>query len=105
MTTIILIAALVILLCVTSAKLSNKVNIPYLILFMLVGVLFGSSGLFKIEFNDYKLKENICSIALVFIMFINNTIKPDIQKTVSFFFSPFVFIQFCAKILLRYWIY
>ena len=69
MTTIILIAALVILLCVTSAKLSNKVNIPYLILFMLVGVLFGSSGLFKIEFNDYKLTENICSIALVFIMF------------------------------------
>lgn len=42
---------------------------PALILFMFVGMLFGSDGLLKIPFDNYTLAEQFCSIALIFIMF------------------------------------
>ncbi len=69
MTIIILGIALVILLCVLAEKFSDKVGMPALILFMFIGMLFGSDGIFKIAFDNFELANNICSIALVFIMF------------------------------------
>ncbi len=69
MNIIILLVAAVILLCVLAEKFSGKFGMPALILFMFIGILFGSDGLFKIPFDDFALAENICSIALIFIMF------------------------------------
>lgn len=69
MTFFILIIAIVILMCVLAERFSDKFGMPALILFMFIGMLFGSDGIFKIPFEDFKLAENICSIALVFIMF------------------------------------
>lgn len=69
MTIIILVVALIILLCVIAEKFSDKFGMPALILFMFIGMLFGSDGIFGIPFENFKLAENICSIALVFIMF------------------------------------
>lgn len=69
MTIFVLIIALVILLCVLAEKFSDKFGMPALILFMFIGMLFGSDGIFKIPFDNFELAENICSIALVFIMF------------------------------------
>ena len=69
MTTVLLAVALVILLCVLAEKFSDKFGMPALILFMFIGMLFGSDGIFKIHFENYELTENICAIALVFIMF------------------------------------
>ena len=40
-----------------------------LLAFILLGMIFGSDGLFKISFEDYVISEQICSIALIFIMF------------------------------------
>src|SRR5699024_6868127 len=37
--------------------------------FLFLGMLFGSDGLFKVAFDDYAVTEQICSVALVFIMF------------------------------------
>ena len=37
--------------------------------FILLGMLFGSDGILKIPFENYKLAEDICSAALIFIMF------------------------------------
>lgn len=65
----ILLVASVILLCVLVEKFSDKFGMPALIFFMFIGMLFGSDGIFKIPFDDFKLAENICSIALIFIMF------------------------------------
>lgn len=65
----ILLAAFVILFCVLAEKFSDKVGMPALIMFMFVGMLFGSDGIFKIPFEDFKLAENFCSVALIFIMF------------------------------------
>src|SRR5699024_9201864 len=42
---------------------------PMLLAFMLLGMVFGSDGLFKIEFSDYKTAEQVGSFALIFIIF------------------------------------
>lgn len=59
----------VIFACVLLNKVSNKLGIPTLLAFILLGMLFGSDGLLKIPFDDYSFAEQICSIALIFIMF------------------------------------
>ncbi len=61
--------AVIILLCVIAEKFSDKFGMPALIFFMFIGMLFGSDGIVGIPFENYSLTENICSIALVFIMF------------------------------------
>lgn len=69
MTVVIMAVALVILLCVLAERFSDKFGMPALILFMFIGMVFGSDGLFKIPFEDFKVAESVCSIALIFIMF------------------------------------
>lgn len=80
---IILVAA-VIFLCILADKCSGKFGMPALILFMFIGMLFGSDGIVKIPFDDYKMAESICSIALIFIMFYGgfNT-KWELAKSVA----------------------
>ena len=68
-TNIVLVVSLVILLCVITEKFSYKIGVPALIFFMFIGMLFGSDGLMKIEYENFKQAEMICSIALIFIMF------------------------------------
>lgn len=84
MTIVILAVALIILLCIVAEKFSDKFGMPALILFMFIGMLFGSDGVFGIPFENFKLAENICSVALVFIMFYGgfNT-KWDVAKGVA----------------------
>lgn len=84
MTIILLIIALIILLCILAEKFSDKFGMPALILFMFIGMLFGSDGIFKIPFENFELAENVCAVALVFIMFYGgfNT-KWDVAKTVA----------------------
>lgn len=69
MTTAILIIASIVLLCVLLNKLSSKIGIPMLLAFILLGMVFGTDGIFKIEFDNYAVAEKICSAALIFIMF------------------------------------
>lgn len=69
MATSVFFGALVILLAVLAEKFAGKFKLPALILFMFIGMLFGSDGLFKIPFSNYRLADQICSLALVFIMF------------------------------------
>ncbi len=42
---------------------------PMLLAFILLGMLFGSEGLFKIPFDDFFFAEEICTCALVCIIF------------------------------------
>lgn len=65
----VLIIAVIIMLCIVAEKFSDKIGMPALIMFMFIGMVFGSDGVFKISFDDFSIAENACSIALVFIMF------------------------------------
>lgn len=64
-----ILAGVVMLLCIMLNKLSDKLGIPMLLVFILVGMLFGSDGIFKIPFDNYGFAEQVCSAALIFIMF------------------------------------
>ena len=69
MTFALLLAAVTILVCIGGNRLSQKLGIPTLLVFLVLGMLFGSDGLLGISFDNYVLSENLCTIALIFIMF------------------------------------
>ena len=63
------IGAVIVICCIVFNKISNKIGVPMLFAFILLGMLFGSDGIFKIEFENFEFAEQICSVALVFIIF------------------------------------
>lgn len=83
-----LLAAIIIFSSVFLNRLSNRTGLPMLLTFIFLGMLFGSDGLGQINFDDYDFTEQICSTALIFIIFYGgfNTnwqqAKPIINKSV-----------------------
>lgn len=59
----------ILLVAVSSSKLLYRFGIPTLLIFMVLGMLFGSDGPGGIAFSNYEVARKICSFALVFIMF------------------------------------
>lgn len=64
-----LLSAIVILACVLCNRLSSKLGVPTLLTFILLGMFFGCDGVVKIPFDNYELAQDLCSVALIFIMF------------------------------------
>ena len=81
-----LICALIMFSCVFVNTFSGKSGMPALLLFMGLGMLFGSDGIFKIPFEDYHTMQQLSTIALVFIIFYGGfstkwiTAKPIIKQ-------------------------
>ncbi|SHH95719.1 potassium/proton antiporter, CPA1 family (TC 2.A.36) [Clostridium collagenovorans DSM 3089] len=69
MTELMIISGLVLIICITSTKVLYKFGVPILLIFIVLGMLFGSDGLVGIYFDNYTLTNQLCSIGLVFIMF------------------------------------
>ncbi|KXB55579.1 potassium/proton antiporter [Lachnoanaerobaculum saburreum] len=69
MNTMLLMMSVIILLCIMLNIISSKIGVPVLLAFILLGMVFGSDGIFKIKFDDFNQAETICSFALIFIMF------------------------------------
>ncbi len=66
---ILLAAALLLFLSVLASKLSDRLSIPSLILFLAIGMLAGSEGIGGIYFDNAALAQVIGIIALSFILF------------------------------------
>lgn len=66
---ILLLLAVVILCSVFLHRISSKMGIPLLLVFIVLGMLFGSDGVLSIPFENFDFSEKICSTALVVIMF------------------------------------
>lgn len=66
---LLLIAAAAMFACVGFNRLSGRLGVPALLAFLLLGMAFGSDGILHIPFDDYVLAEQVCSFALIFIMF------------------------------------
>lgn len=64
-----LLAAVIIFLCIFFNRVSNKIGVPALLLFITLGMIFGEDGLLRIQFYDYEIAGEICTVALIFIMF------------------------------------
>ncbi|WP_434797078.1 potassium/proton antiporter [Terrisporobacter vanillatitrophus] len=69
MINLMVISALVILICITSSKALYKFGVPTLLIFIVLGMLFGADGIVGIDYNDLELTKSICTLALIFIMF------------------------------------
>lgn len=64
-----IITAIIIFACVVMNKLTNRLGIPTLLAFIGLGMLFGVEGPFHFAFDNYEMTENVCTVALIFIMF------------------------------------
>lgn len=65
----VIVVAIIIIACVLANKLSDKLGVPVLLAFMFLGMLFGTDGVFKIEYDNFEFTEQICTVALIFIIF------------------------------------
>lgn len=80
--------AIAILCCLACSKFSGSFGVPSLLIFILLGMAFGSDGLFKIPFDNYAFAEQVCSFSLIFIMFYGGfgtnwrTARPVLGKAV-----------------------
>ena len=59
----------IIILCMLLHRHIMNLPIPSLLIFILLGMLFGENGIFQIKFDNYELANDICTFSLVFIMF------------------------------------
>lgn len=66
---IILIGSALLIISILAKKLSTRISVPALIIFLAVGMLAGSEGVFGIEFESYEIAQFIGVIALNFILF------------------------------------
>lgn len=69
MTNLMIICGLVLLISITASKVLYKFGVPILLVFIVLGMLFGSDGIVGIHFENYELTNNLASMALVMIMF------------------------------------
>jgi len=64
-----IIFAIILIVCIITSKALYKFGVPILLIFMVLGMLFGTDGIGKIAFSNYKMAQELCSLGLLFIMF------------------------------------
>lgn len=74
----ILLAGILLILGIASSKLSSRVGLPVLVLFLVVGMLAGSEGPGGLSFENYALAHGIGTAALVLILF-DGGLRTDIS--------------------------
>jgi len=105
-----LFASIICVICIFSSRISNKIGVPTLLIFIILGMMFGTDGIFKIDFSNYELTEKICSIALIFIMFYGGfctnwkaakpfALKAILLSTLGVFITAMLTGLFCYFIL------
>ena len=67
--TILLWASVLMFVSVVSSKISDKLAVPVLLLFLAVGMIAGSEGIGNINFDNAQLAKQIGILALIFIIF------------------------------------
>jgi potassium/hydrogen antiporter len=66
---IMLLFAIILLISAFSTKISKRLNVPVLVIFLFIGMIFGSEGVGKIYFDNADIAYTIASVALCFILF------------------------------------
>lgn len=55
MTFAILFVSIVILACLVGNRISNRIGVPMLLIFIVLGMFFGSDGVIRISFENFEL--------------------------------------------------
>ena len=101
MAIMLLLCCAVILSCIIANRFSNKFGMPALLCFM---------ALFKISFHNYLITEQLCTIALIFIMFYGGfgtkwqtarpvAVKSVLLSTLGVVVTALLTCLFCYQIL------
>src|SRR3954447_6026742 len=107
---LILIAGSLLAAGIVGALLADRIRIPGLLLFLLLGMVAGSEGLGGIEFNDPALARTLGTIALVLILFEGglsagwSEIRPVLGTAASLATLGTV-VPACAAGLAAHWIF
>ncbi len=86
---VILVGSLLLLISIIAGKTSYRFGVPTLVLFLAIGMLAGSEGIGKINFNDPKMAQFIGIVALNFILFSGgldtqwSAIKPILRQGIT----------------------
>lgn len=59
----------VLLICVWLNRISSRIGVPALLAFIVLGIVFGNVGAIPIYLDNHNFAREICSVALLFIMF------------------------------------
>ena len=65
----IIVVGIILFISVYASKLSEKVGIPLLLVFLGIGMLLGSEGIVGIEFNNVLVAQTVGMLALIFILY------------------------------------
>ncbi|NLY19669.1 MAG: potassium/proton antiporter [Tissierellia bacterium] len=106
----VLLVSIVIILAVLANKISDKIGLPSLLLFIVLGIIFGMTGLFDNKFSNFVVGEKIASISLIAIMFYGGfgtnwkmarpvARESIILSTLGVFFTAVFITIFCTYIL------
>lgn len=86
---VILVGSLLLLISIIAGKTSYRFGVPTLVLFLAIGMLAGSEGIGKINFDDPQLAQFIGIVALNFILFSGgldtqwSAIKPILRQGIT----------------------
>ena len=69
MNNILFLSSVVIILSIFIYRYLSKFGVPMLLVFISLGMIFGENGIFKIPYDNYELSRDICSFALIYIIF------------------------------------
>ncbi len=115
MTSILLLTAVVIVLCIVANRFANKLGMPVLICFIGLGMFFGVDGPLGIYYENYEITEKLCTVALAFVMFYGGfgtkweAAKPVAAKAILLSFMGVVLTAlsltvFCGLVLRIDWL-
>lgn len=76
---LILVAAVLLILGIASSKLSSRMGLPVLVLFLGVGMLAGEDGLGGIAFENFTLAHGVGTVALAVILF-DGGLRTDLRQ-------------------------
>jgi cell volume regulation protein A len=83
------VAALLLLTAIGASRLSSRLGVPALVLFLGIGMIAGSEGVGGLEFDDYELAQGVGIVALAFILFAGGydthwrTVKPQVPRAIA----------------------
>ena len=69
MNNILFLSSVVIIVSIFMYRYLSKFGVPMLLVFISLGMIFGVNGIFKINYDNYELSRDICSFALIYIIF------------------------------------
>lgn len=105
---ILVVVSIIIFVCIIFQRFTNRFSIPSLFIFLTIGMLFGSDGIAGIKFDNFDFASQVCSVALIFIMFYGGvgtnwkTAKPAAAKAFVLSSLGTVFTAFLVGLFCRF---